>query len=174
LFWCPHWSVKVKIKSYLTKYHAMKAYEGMEIELHAFLTSALEGGEWSASRRGRFTPRGNTSRYPMDRRLGGPQSRSERSGEEKGKSLSLPGIEPRSSNITFETLRGVRLSSNVSLRYLHVYQLFPLPNYTCFPKFFAIFRISLALMSNLVGGQLKFISSSCHYMCNATFEHCVR
>jgi hypothetical protein len=32
---------------------------------------ALYGGEWSASRPGRFTPR-----YPLDRRLGGPQDRS--------------------------------------------------------------------------------------------------
>jgi hypothetical protein len=37
------------------------------------LTSALVGGEWSASRPGRFTPW-----HPLDRRLGGPQSRSER------------------------------------------------------------------------------------------------
>jgi hypothetical protein len=35
----------------------MKAYWGMEVQLHAFLTSALDEGEWSASRPGRFTPR---------------------------------------------------------------------------------------------------------------------
>jgi hypothetical protein len=29
----------------------------MEVYLHAFLTSALHGGEWSASRPGHFTPR---------------------------------------------------------------------------------------------------------------------
>jgi hypothetical protein len=29
----------------------------MEIQLHAFLTSALDGVEWIASRPGRFTPR---------------------------------------------------------------------------------------------------------------------
>jgi hypothetical protein len=29
----------------------------MEVYLHALLTSALDGGEWSASRCGRFTPR---------------------------------------------------------------------------------------------------------------------
>jgi hypothetical protein len=39
------------------------------------LTSALDGGEWSASRSGRFT-QGKSPRYPLDRRLGGPQSRS--------------------------------------------------------------------------------------------------
>jgi hypothetical protein len=48
------------------------------------LTSALDGGEWSTSRPGRYTP-GN-------RRLGGPQNRSGRCGG----LLLLPGIEPRS------------------------------------------------------------------------------
>jgi hypothetical protein len=35
----------------------MKAYWGVKVRLHAFLTSELDGGEWSASRRGLFTPR---------------------------------------------------------------------------------------------------------------------
>jgi len=35
----------------------MKTYRVMEVELHAFFTPALDGGEWSASRPGRFTPR---------------------------------------------------------------------------------------------------------------------
>jgi hypothetical protein len=35
-----------------------------------FFTSALDGGEWSASR-----PRGKSPRYPSDRRLGGLQRR---------------------------------------------------------------------------------------------------
>jgi hypothetical protein len=34
----------------------MKTYEGVETQLYAFLTSALDGGEWSASRPGGFTP----------------------------------------------------------------------------------------------------------------------
>jgi len=44
----------------LIKHHAMKAYWGVEVYPHAFLTSALDGGEWSASRRGRFTPMDRT------------------------------------------------------------------------------------------------------------------
>jgi hypothetical protein len=45
-----------------------------------------------------LTPRplntqGNSPRYPLDRRLGGPQSRSGRGGEEKN-SQPPPGIEP--------------------------------------------------------------------------------
>jgi hypothetical protein len=39
----------------------MKAYWGVEVELHAFLTSALDGGDWSASRPGHFTRRERTS-----------------------------------------------------------------------------------------------------------------
>jgi hypothetical protein len=33
----------------------MKAYGGVDIYIHIFLTLALVGGEWSASRPGRFT-----------------------------------------------------------------------------------------------------------------------
>jgi hypothetical protein len=34
----------------------MKAYVGVELQLHVFLTSALDGGEWLASRLSHFTP----------------------------------------------------------------------------------------------------------------------
>jgi hypothetical protein len=34
----------------------MKTYGGMEVYIHVFLTSALAGGEWLASRPGHFTP----------------------------------------------------------------------------------------------------------------------
>jgi hypothetical protein len=57
------------------------------------LTSTLDGGERSASRLGRFTPRG---RAPGTHWIGGwvgPQSRSGRGGEEKN-SQPRPGIEP--------------------------------------------------------------------------------
>jgi len=33
----------------------MKTYGGIEVEIHTFLTSALHGDKWSASRSGRFT-----------------------------------------------------------------------------------------------------------------------
>jgi hypothetical protein len=38
----------------------MKEHWGVEVHFHAFLTSALDGGEWSASRADRFTPRKET------------------------------------------------------------------------------------------------------------------
>jgi len=43
------------------------------------MTAALEGGGWSAARPGRTLPPGKT-RYPLYRRLGGPQGRSGRAG----------------------------------------------------------------------------------------------
>jgi hypothetical protein len=45
---------------------------GVEVELYPFMNMALEGGERSASRPGRFLPPGKT-RYPLYRRLGEPQ-----------------------------------------------------------------------------------------------------
>jgi hypothetical protein len=50
---------KVGPMPFVTENHAMKAYWGVECQLqrHTFLTSTLDGGVWSASRSGRFTPR---------------------------------------------------------------------------------------------------------------------
>jgi hypothetical protein len=57
-----------------------------------FLTSALDGGEWSASRPGRYTPEERAPPlYPLARRLGGSQSGSGRCEEKKN--LPLLGIE---------------------------------------------------------------------------------
>jgi len=36
--------VKIKLSLYLTKHHAIKTYWGVDVH-HAFLTSALDGGE---------------------------------------------------------------------------------------------------------------------------------
>ena len=46
-------SVKVTL-SLCTSYRHMGK---VGVSLHLFLTSILDGGEWSATRRGRFTPR---------------------------------------------------------------------------------------------------------------------
>jgi hypothetical protein len=41
----------------LNKHYAMKVYGRLDVQIHIFLTSALPGGKWSASRPGHFTPR---------------------------------------------------------------------------------------------------------------------
>jgi hypothetical protein len=62
-------------------------YGKVKVQLHVFLTSALYRDEWP------LHPGGKDTRYPLDRRLGGPQSRSGRGGEVKN-SHPLPGLEP--------------------------------------------------------------------------------
>ena len=44
----------------------------VEVQLYSSMTAALEGGEWSAARPGRTLPPEKT-RYPLYKRLGGPQ-----------------------------------------------------------------------------------------------------
>jgi hypothetical protein len=39
----------------LIKHYTMKAYGVVDVQIHVYLTSALIGGEWSASRTGRLT-----------------------------------------------------------------------------------------------------------------------
>jgi hypothetical protein len=46
----------------------MKAYGGVDVQIHIFLTSALAGGEWSASRPCRFT---SGERAPGSHLIGG-------------------------------------------------------------------------------------------------------
>jgi len=45
---------------YLIKHHAMKIYGEVEVQLHIFLTLALDGGEWLASCPVHFTTREST------------------------------------------------------------------------------------------------------------------
>jgi hypothetical protein len=42
------YKVKVNLALYLTEYHAMKTYGGVEIQLHAYLASSVGGDESSA------------------------------------------------------------------------------------------------------------------------------
>jgi hypothetical protein len=56
----------------------VKAYWGVAVQTLAFLTSALDGGERSASLPGHFTPKEKAFGTPLYRRLGGPKSRSGR------------------------------------------------------------------------------------------------
>jgi hypothetical protein len=65
---------KVKLLLCLIKCHILKMYGKMEVWFNAFLTSWLDGGEWSASHPSCFTPRENAPHYPLDRRLNEPYS----------------------------------------------------------------------------------------------------
>jgi hypothetical protein len=48
---------------------------GVVVQLYPFLTSALDVGDWTTSRPGRFTLK-KEPQCPLNKRLGGPQSRS--------------------------------------------------------------------------------------------------
>jgi hypothetical protein len=71
----------------------MKAYGGVDVYIHIFLTSALVGGEWSAPRPGCFTPR---ERALGTHWIGGwVDPRAGMDDVEKRKFLTLPGLELR-------------------------------------------------------------------------------
>jgi hypothetical protein len=71
----------------------MKAHGGMDVYIHIFLTSALLGDEWSASRPGRFTPE---ERAPGIHWIGGwVCPRAGLDDVEKRKFLTLPVLELR-------------------------------------------------------------------------------
>ena len=68
-----------------------KACRRVEVQLHLFKTSTLDGGEWSTSRCGYFTPQ-REPQYPSNRRMFGPQLGSVLFGEKN--LLALRGLEP--------------------------------------------------------------------------------
>jgi hypothetical protein len=87
---------------------------GVGVYPHSFLTSALDGGEWSALRTGRFTPR---ERAPGTHSIREPQSRSGRGDEEKNFQPS-PGIEPQDTDHPARSLALYRLSWSWSVSVL--------------------------------------------------------
>jgi hypothetical protein len=84
--------LKLKRKGNGVPLHVIKPY-GVEVQLHAFLTSGLEG-EWAASCPARTLCRLRTnpsSPCPLSRSQGGPDVQSRRFGEERNL-LPLSGI----------------------------------------------------------------------------------
>jgi hypothetical protein len=73
----------------LIKHHAVKTYWGVEVLLHAFLTLAVGGGEWSASFSGHFAPGAHCMGGWVD-----PQSQSGRDGEEKTRHCPCRELNP--------------------------------------------------------------------------------
>jgi hypothetical protein len=71
----------------------MKTYGGMDVQTPVFLTSALAGGDWSASQPDRFT---SEKRAPGTHWIGGwVDPRAGLDEVEKRKFLTLPGLEFR-------------------------------------------------------------------------------
>ena len=58
---------------------------GMETQLHSFLTSALDGDEWSPSRSDHFTPGKKNHRHPPNENVGGSRCCSGGFGREKNR-----------------------------------------------------------------------------------------
>ena len=64
MYVCVHTVYAYMCVGYVSRYsqgnvatvHAMKAYRGKKLQLHSFLTSTLDAGEWSTSRPGHITP----------------------------------------------------------------------------------------------------------------------
>jgi hypothetical protein len=71
----------------------MKAYEGVDVKNHIFLTSALSESEWSTSRPGRFSP--GEIAHGAHWIGGWVDPRADLDDMEKRKLLTLPGLELR-------------------------------------------------------------------------------
>jgi hypothetical protein len=99
----------------LTMYHAMKRYwdGGRAPRILELGTSR----RWIVS----FMFRPLYPRYPLDRRLGRPRSRSGRSGEEKN-SKPLPGIEPLNPDNPSRSQSLYRMSWNIFRVYIAKYE----------------------------------------------------
>ena len=56
----------------VSRLHAIKVYEKVEVWVHAFLIPAVDGDEGLVSRPGRFTPKLKRPSTQLNRRLHGP------------------------------------------------------------------------------------------------------
>jgi hypothetical protein len=110
--------VNVKLSLYLTiKHYTMKAYEGVDVYIHIFLTSALTGGEWSVSRPGRFTSGEITFGTHWIGGWVGPRAGLD--DVEKRKFLTLPGRELRPLGCSARSQSLYRLNYPGSFRYTY-------------------------------------------------------
>jgi hypothetical protein len=91
---CPRKDKKPKVKLSMCLINWAPCHEdllGSGVIVPPFYTSAVHGGQWSASCTCRFSV-GKEPRYTLERRLGGPHSRSECCGVKKNL-LLVKGIE---------------------------------------------------------------------------------
>jgi hypothetical protein len=81
-------------RAYVIKHYAVKAYGGVDVQIHIFLTSAVVGREFTVSSTGRFTP---GERAAGTHCIGGRVGpRDGLNDVEKIKFLTLTGLELRS------------------------------------------------------------------------------
>jgi hypothetical protein len=106
----------------------MKAYGGVDVQIHVLLTLTRVGGEWSASRPCRFIPEERDSAKQLDRSLDGPQCRSRRYG--KAKILYPTGSRTPTPLVVHPVAHFTVTDSNYSL-----YPLFP-DSHTRFSPFY--------------------------------------
>jgi hypothetical protein len=88
-WWMNEWKVKLRCV-YLIKHYSTKTYGRVDVQIHVFLTSALLGGELSSSRPV-FTTPGKNCRYPLYKKIGGPQNLY---GQEKSCHCRVSNCEP--------------------------------------------------------------------------------
>jgi hypothetical protein len=84
-------SKKKEVKQ--SRYSPWRRMRERRYSSYSFTTSALDGVSGQRHAPAALYPRGKDPRYPLDRKLGGPQSRSWHGGYRKNP-LPLPGIEP--------------------------------------------------------------------------------
>jgi hypothetical protein len=96
----------------------------MDVKIHIILTSALAGGEWSASRPGRFTP---DEKDPGTHWKGGwVDPRASLDDVEKRKFLTLSGIErPTRSQSLYRPYRLCRTEPSWVITWISVYEYSP-------------------------------------------------
>jgi hypothetical protein len=105
---------KVKLTLCLTKHHAMKTYWGSGGIAPRILDLGTRWRQMVSFTPRPLYPQGKSPSYPLDRRLGGPQGRSGRGGEEKN-SQPPPGIEPQNPDHPIRSPMLYRLSYHCSL-----------------------------------------------------------
>jgi hypothetical protein len=162
--------LKVKLFSSLFSFNWAPRYEGV-LGSGDIISRILDLGirwKWVVS----FTLRpfyflGKSLPYPLNRRLGGPQSRSRRGDEEKNSQL-LPGLEP-------PIIEPVAQRSTTELSRLHIY-LLPTINFTVYIKVITWCLCASRLQINFkILMRLKVVKLECSSPdCCAVQKHGVR
>jgi hypothetical protein len=95
-------------------------YGGVDVYVHAFLTTSLVGSKWSASRPGRFTP---GERTPGSHWIGGwVDPRAGLDDVEKRKFLTLPRLELRPLGRPTRSLSLYRLLELLSIQNIYFFR----------------------------------------------------